>query len=298
MPAPREQALLLGARRSMVGILSPGVAESGEVDRPAVVILNSGVIHRVGANRMHVILARTLAASGTTVLRFDLSGVGDSEPRPDSLAPFDAAMADITEVLDYLEQTKGIRRVVLAGLCSGADHALRYAANDPRAVGLILLDLFVPRTVGYFLRFYGQRVLRAESWRNVLTKQHPMWRWIHGRVDDLPSDIDRDIRSVSRAEMQTVLESAFNAVIARGVQLLCVFTAGLEQQHNYKTQMLDALPAVRFRSLLRLEYFADCDHTFSSARNRTRMIDLLCEWFSTATFPEPARTPRAIDVRD
>ena len=136
----------------MVGVLSTSASEAAATDRPAVVILNSGIIHRVGANRMHVALARTLADKWYTVLRFDLSGIGDSEPRRDALAPHDAAMSDIEEVLDYLEENKGIRRVVLVGLCSGAIQALLYAANDARVVGLVLLDLYVPRTTGYVLR--------------------------------------------------------------------------------------------------------------------------------------------------
>ena len=92
-------------------------------------------------------------------------------------------------------------------------------------------------------------------------------------------------------------ERAFNAVTARGVQLLCLFTAGLEDQYNYRTQILDALPGVRFESLLRLEYFGDSDHTFSETRNRTRMIDLLRDWFSVVTFPDAARAPRTAEHR-
>ena len=295
MPAVREQALLVGTRRSMVGVLSTRTPESGVLDRPAVVILNSGIIHRVGANRMHVLLARTLAEKWYTALRFDLSGIGDSEPRRDALAPHDAAMADIEEVLDYLEQTKGIRRVVLVGLCSGASQALLYAVNDPRVVGLALLDLYLPHTFGYVLRRYGQRLLRLTSWKNVLMGRHPMWRRIQEQLFRLPMDADPGVPSLSRTQVQATLEGAFNTVLRRGVQLLCLFTGGLEEQHNYREQILDALPGVEFGSLLRLEYFGDSDHTFSSARNRARMIGLLTEWFSVVTFPDAARAPRYVE---
>lgn len=292
MPAVREQALLLGAWRSLVGVLSTNASPSDAPDRPAVVIVNSGIIHRVGANRMHVLLARTLADKWHTVLRFDLSGIGDSEPRRDALAPHDAAMADIEEVLDYLEQTKGIRRVVLVGLCSGANQALFYAANDPRVVGLVLLDLYIPRTSGYTLRHYGRRFLRLKSWRNILLGTHPVARGLRGRFARLR--IERELESplIGRKAVQSLLEGAFNTVTARDVHILCLFTAGLEKQHNYRTQILDALPGVDFRSLLRLEYFADSDHTFSSTRNRARMINLLCDWFSTVTFAAAPHTPR------
>ncbi len=97
-----------------MGIIAQGAA-ARPTDRPAAVILNAGIVHRVGPNRMFVTLARRLAAAGTFVLRFDLSGIGDSETRNDGLAPFDSSLADIREVLDMLESTRQIRRVVLAG---------------------------------------------------------------------------------------------------------------------------------------------------------------------------------------
>jgi pimeloyl-ACP methyl ester carboxylesterase len=288
MPAIREQVLLLGKQRSMVGVLSTNASDSDGTDRPAVVILNSGIIHRVGANRVHVVLARSLADKWYTVLRFDLSGIGDSEPRRDALAPFDAAMADIGEVLDYLEQTKGIRRVILVGLCSGASHALHYAAGDSRVVGLALLDLYLPRTVRYVFHRYGRRFLRLASWRNIVTGRHPMWHRLRERLLRLPIEAD-PTPMFTREQIRELLENDINAVTARGVQLLCLFTGGLEEQHNYRTQMLDALPGARFGSLLRLEYFGDSDHTFSSSRNRARMIDLLSDWVSAVTFPNPDR---------
>ncbi len=161
MAIVREQPVLLGTWQSMVGVVSTVSADAVPRERPAVVILNSGVIHRVGANRMHVYLARALALRGHTVLRFDLSGIGDSEPRRDALAPFDAALADIHEALDHLEQTRGVREVVLIGLCSGANHALLYAASDARVVGVALLDLYLPRTFRYFVRLYGSRARLA-----------------------------------------------------------------------------------------------------------------------------------------
>ena len=113
---PREQAILLGPRRSLVGVLTPPVEGSPPRDR-AVVILNSGIIHRVGANRLHVELARELARAGFRVLRFDLSGIGDSPARSDAGASIlDSVMQDIREAVDHVAGKDG--RVAIFGLCS------------------------------------------------------------------------------------------------------------------------------------------------------------------------------------
>jgi hypothetical protein len=84
-----EQAVLLGPRRTLVGIVTrPLVPPDPAV--PAVVIFNTGIVHRVGHNRMYVTLARMLATAGRVTVRFDQSGLGDSGPRNDRLPPLAA----------------------------------------------------------------------------------------------------------------------------------------------------------------------------------------------------------------
>jgi alpha/beta superfamily hydrolase len=75
-----DRAIMFGVEKSLIGIVTqPVSAPSGE--HLAIVILNTGIIYRTGHNRMYVTLARTLAKAGHTVLRFDMSGIGDSDNR-------------------------------------------------------------------------------------------------------------------------------------------------------------------------------------------------------------------------
>ena len=74
-----EQAVLFGSWTSLVGIVTKAVSPAS-ANRPAIVILNTGIIHRVGHHRMFVTMSRALGAVGYTVLRFDFSGIGDSSP--------------------------------------------------------------------------------------------------------------------------------------------------------------------------------------------------------------------------
>ena len=73
MDGYNEQAVLLGRAKSLIGVLA---RPSGEARgrRPAVVILNTGIIHRVGQHRMYVAMARRLAAAGHVVLEVRLLG--------------------------------------------------------------------------------------------------------------------------------------------------------------------------------------------------------------------------------
>lgn len=104
-----HQAVMIGARKTLVGVMTQP-AEHEPEDRPVFVILNSGIIHRVGHHRMYVTLARALAGAGYQVLRFDLSGIGDSECRGDGLSPLEGVLADVREVVDWLVTTRRARK--------------------------------------------------------------------------------------------------------------------------------------------------------------------------------------------
>jgi pimeloyl-ACP methyl ester carboxylesterase len=280
----REQALLFGARRSLLGIVTPPV-KSGNA-APAVVLLNAGIIHRVGPNRMYVRLARMLASEGHLVVRFDLSGLGDSEPRPDGLPPFAAALADIREVLDSLAETRGISQFVLVGLCSGADQAVVYAGSDTRIVGVVLLDASIPRTYRYYLHHYAARLFRLSSWLNFASGRHPFWGRVRqslvatrgAALGEPPGYQPRP--DLQQSETRTFLEQAYLRATAAGVRILSVFTADLQAQHNYREQLVDAFPAVPFGDRLQLEYFPAADHSFSRDTERDALFATILHWIS------------------
>ncbi|HHO68021.1 MAG TPA: alpha/beta hydrolase, partial [Gammaproteobacteria bacterium] len=72
----KERVVTFGPERNLVGVLTQ--PDQVRPDLPVLVFLNAGLLHRVGPYRMHVDLARQLAARGYASLRFDLSGRGDS----------------------------------------------------------------------------------------------------------------------------------------------------------------------------------------------------------------------------
>lgn len=289
---PKEKAVLLGPRRSLVGIVTPaaGSANASPV-LPAIVILNSGIIHRVGANRLSVLLARSVAAAGFAAIRFDLSGIGDSEPRGDATTPLDAAMADIKEALDSVAKIAGDGRFILVGLCSGADHSVIYAGTDPRIVGIAILDPSIPRTPGYFLRHYGLRLLRGASWLNIILGRHPEIRALRKRMAGDQVSTKADGPSLESPEVRAFLARAYGSAISAGVRILAVLTTGSERQHNYAGQIKDAFPSVRFGERLRTEYLRGVDHTFMSERSRARVTRLIIEWAGSVQGSSRAAPP-------
>ena len=121
-----ERPVFFGADALLFGIITQPPAN--DIRRRAVIVLNAGADHHIGASRLYVSMARRWAQHGYVVLRMDLGGVGDSGTRAgrvaDNVFP-EEAIDDIRAAIDFLRSSHGVRDVTLAGLCSGAYHALR-----------------------------------------------------------------------------------------------------------------------------------------------------------------------------
>ncbi len=274
-----EQAVVLGQSESLVGIFTRPVGGEEPVRDTGIVILNTGIIHRVGHHRMYVTLSRLLAGSGYMVVRFDFSGIGDSDKPNHDLTPLESALSELKEVLDWLQMSKKINRVVLVGLCLGADHAVLYSATDPRVVGLVLMDPSMPPTLRYFRDYVWGRLLNVRSWINVgLGRNSRVLTMVTERVvGGLFKDWEPRYPTGSHPKLRSHAQRIYQASVNRGVKFLVIFTGGWHQA-SYAEQLVEALPNVDFSGLLRSEFLRDCDHTFKPEASRTQLRKLVLEW--------------------
>jgi hypothetical protein len=127
-----ERIARIGPDERLLGIVTlPAAPRPGA---PAMLLLNAGVVHRIGPHRLNVKLARGLAQHGITSIRIDLSGLGDS-PAAGGTSHFgEQALRDLQAAMAHLEQTQGIRRFVVFGLLLGRGQLLPPRA-DRRARG-------------------------------------------------------------------------------------------------------------------------------------------------------------------
>jgi dienelactone hydrolase len=275
-----EQAVVLGEHKSLVGIVTQAVRPAAPAIDLAVIILNTGIIHRVGHHRMYVPFSRALADAGYIVLRFDFSGIGDSDKRADSLPPLESNLSDIKEAIDWLEVTGQIKRVVLLGLCSGADNGVLYAANDPRVVGLVLMNPSIPPTRKYLRDYISRRLLRVRSLLNFAFGQsHVRKMLVELTLGSLARGWEPRYPTLSHPKIRGYLESVYRTTADRGVKFLVVLSGG--GRHNYPAQLLDAFPNVSFYDQLQLESFDDSDHVFTSGVDRSKLLTLILRWLKT-----------------
>lgn len=275
-----ERPVMIGADRSLMGIVCEPDGPLA-ASRPAVIMLNAGLIHRVGPNRLHVRLARELAARGFLSLRLDLSGRGDSDPRRDGLSFAESGPIEAAEAMRYLEQTKGVRRFVLFGICSGAAAAAEVAHADDRVAGAVVIEGAVFPTARFRRRYYFKRFFRARTWWNMFTGANATGRRLRrmvGRsVAPAPNDGEMVSSLVVPESTKMAVAAALQQMVDREVELLAVFS-GSTKEYNYPGQLQEAFATVNFRGRLEESYYPQADHTFTRLRNQDVLVDRVLHW--------------------
>ncbi|MFI5298532.1 MAG: alpha/beta fold hydrolase [Polyangiales bacterium] len=264
-----ERAVSFGRSSNLIGIVSePDVFLKSS--RPDILILNSGLTHKIGAFRMSVDLARKLAADGFRVLRFDISGVGDSRVRLAREAGEDIPVSDVRDAMDFLSEHHGTGRFVLMGLCSGSDNSHRTAVADPRVVGAAHLDGLGFRTPRYYANFYGPRLrsgtfLATQLKRRLLASRRPT-------STTLVNSYERKFPPIEQVARD------FAALMARNVRLLYVYTHGAHLYTNYRDQLREAFPSIGFGDRLEVEMYPYAEHTYPTVRSRATVVNRVVDW--------------------
>ena len=290
----RQRIVKFGGSTPLVGVLTEPTSTS--TGRPWVILLNSGILHHVGVNRLHVQLARRLAESGYGSLRFDFSGLGDSEARRDELSFERSAPLETRDAIDYLARTQGAHRVVLMGLCSGADVAHLTALQDDRVVGLGLLDPWAYRTRGYWLHYYGSRLVNPERYGNWMRVR---WGRLRAMLARPAVPDERDPEMYEAPSYLRVfpprerIAAELRSVLARGVELFFIFSDGFEQ-YNHRGQYAASFPEISFGQQLREEHVRGATHVFSAVEHQEFVVRELSRWVADRVDGSGPPNPRAL----
>lgn len=289
----REAPVRIGPAPAMFGIVTSPPEPAPDDTELGIIILNTGVAHRVGHFRLSVALARELAEIGHVVLRFDLSGIGDSERRDDSLLPHERAIGDLGDAVDLMQSSYGVDRVVLVGNCSGADIATIYAGKDPRVVATVLIDPSIPATSRFHKVYLRQRLSSTKAWFKALLNPRRVVNAIHGIFK--PSEPAVTGAHLSDPAVREFLKDCYASMVKADDKIMLVYTGGIRDRYNYESQIFDAFPEIDFGETLSIFHLADCDHLFPLKRDRQRLTGLIKEWLSATQMragrPRPPHAP-------
>lgn len=288
--ATEQQVSFACGGQVLHGILH-GAAAVGSAPGQAVIMLHGWGGCRLGPHRMFVDFARNLAAQGVSALRFDFRGRGESEGDLGS-ACLDSMIADTRAALAFLrERLPGSPRIVLLGLCSGAEVALG-AAADPAVSRLALWSAPLvgprekrnhdPSARGFLrrLRPYLRKLASPATWRKILAGD------VHvGQVRRAVAGAELPEATVrARREEQARILAAFRAF--RGD---CLFIHGSADPGALEVQ-------ASYRDLCRLDgrtaafhVVEGANHNFYSLAWKGEVFRLTADWI--VAFTEKIKNP-------
>jgi alpha-beta hydrolase superfamily lysophospholipase len=309
--AIEELAVHFGDLPKLFGIVSAPTAGARRAGRPtkAILLLNSGAVHRVGPNRLYVALARHLSRLGHVVLRMDIAGIGDSAPRPgepENIVYTRQALQDVRSAIEYLQRDWGAAEVRAVGLCSGAYHAFKAAVAQMPLSGVILIN---PLTFfwkeGMSLKYpeyriaddisrYRSNMLSLAAWRKLLSGRVDLWEVVQVLGRRARALALKPVRAAARLvemPLSDDLPTELLKIASAAIDLQFVFAAadpGLELLRNQGGRT-----AQRLRSLgqLHVELIADADHTFTDLATRTSLAAMLAQRLHAPSDPAASVSP-------
>jgi hypothetical protein len=283
----KEYALLLGKERSIVGIITENdTFDPMRKRKMGAVLLNAGLIHHIGPNRIYVKLARQIAALSIVAMRFDLSGIGDSRPRSDSLPSEDAAIMEVREAMDYLQRAKGVDNIILISICASSPLAFMVTEVDTRVIGCILVNPMVPR-INLAIQmdsqqyYWNQALFNKASWVRIFRLKanfKNVWQSTYSRILSKFFSKHHNLESMQIAER---LAAIFNAFKARNTKVMAIYS-----ENEIGLKLLKKLIGKKFFELeqagiIKTAHLAATDHNVTSIQSQQELLAHVMEWIKT-----------------
>ena len=314
----KEEVVLFGKTKSLVGIITTPASTDQAGLLPAVIILNAGLIHRIGPNRIYVKIARTLAEMGFTVFRFDFSGIGDSKAREDHLPFLKSGVDEAQEAMTYLTRTRGNQKFLLMGHCSGAGLSSIIALADTRVIGVVLMNAQGQgeewstydrnrKLAKYYTNYYGRTALTdPQRWLRLIKGDIDYWsvtrNIFHSIIWNRVSTLTFRLKRVSLQKRENIAPQLImnsdpvkdlHSLLDRGVQMLFIYSegsSGLDFTRMLLGSEFDRLIAAK---KLVLEIIPEADHLFTSLASQKDLLNVIRNWAQVlqSSYQEPISAP-------
>ncbi len=291
-PGVTEAAAFLDETRTLFGIVT---APAGPSPTRAIVLLNAGAVGHIGPNRLYVALARRWAARGWLVLRFDQAGIGDSPPWPgedENVVYSPSAVRDLAIALTYLAERRGIAASRALGLCSGAYHAFKAAAQGLAVERVAIINPLVffwkpgmslaypAYHVSQAAARYRRSVLRLAVWKKLFTGKadvrgfaQVMARRVAFRAGGMLRGLARFVGRPMAGDLGVELETAAR----RDVAMRFVFAAGDPGEDLLRAQAGSSVRRLLREGRLSIRRIDGPNHTFTPVWSHAVLTEALDE---------------------
>lgn len=256
---------------------------------PTVVLFNAGMIDHVGPSRLWVDFAREWAGFGVRVLRFDLSGLGDSPVRAgqaiDIVYPPEA-LDDLAVAVAAMGPA-GSGEVVLSGLCSGGYHSVEGALG----LGVRAVCLINPSFVAAPAEAHGEdgdeRAAEIDPRRQATTARRrwvrvlPAHEFLGSIVDRLP---DSAWWIINRVAVGNPPARIIERLVEAGVETYIV--CGESEARMMRRGQAAAFRRLTRTGRLHLEVVPGIDHELFARVSRDRVGPMVTERIRLSVAPK------------
>jgi hypothetical protein len=234
----------------------------------AMILLNAGLIPRSGPFRLHTLLSRALAQLNMLSVRLDLAGVGDSDQQTIAKDLQQTVVDDVQQVIAQLRTQFAVNKIVLFGVCTGADFAHRIALQEKSVIGFCGVD-------GYLYPTWRARCHQALP---VLKSPSRLMAAVFRRVRGQGVvAVDGDSGFSWQLPPQAQARHEYAQLRQRHMHMLMIFT-GSYFEYQYSGQFRDGIPTLRDDKNTIEHYFPQSDHLFSIKADQQQLIDHVVMW--------------------
>lgn len=302
-PVPRVVAQWGGVREEPVGFDVPGGRLQAVLSRSAdgresgctVLLLNAGATRRIGPSRMNVELARAWAQRGHRVVRLDQSGLGDSPALPgraDTVVYSPSSVQEVRAVIEQLRAQPQTTQVHVLGLCSGAYHGFKAAAQGAPVDAVIAIN---PLTFFWHEGMSLDAPLAAHKVADDMTRYRSglfdlaRWRKLaSGGVDlgrlqavvwhaakDVAARPLRELARMLHLQVRDDLAVDLRAIVSRGARVHFMIAEDDPGEVLLRAQAGRLVDRLERDRVLTLTRFADAGHVFFRCHARRALVQAL-----------------------
>ncbi len=271
----KQHAATFGPGGALVGVLTEPARPDPKA--PVLLLFNAGLVPRQGPHRMNVRIAHALAEIGLASFRLDLSGLGDSRHAGAGGDGRAQAVEDLQAAMDWLQQSRGARRFLVFGVCSGAVNAYDVALADPRVTGVFMFDGFWHRSRWTTLMRLLKRA-RAMGVVKLAAAAAKRLRSLGAKGEKAPSDAEIFFDYSENPTVQAFAE-AMQSLVDRGVDVSIAYSGSVTPFYSYEAQFRHVFGGYPFFRDVRCGYYPDIDHVFETQHAQKRMIAIVAGWF-------------------
>ncbi|WP_199610394.1 hydrolase 1, exosortase A system-associated [Flocculibacter collagenilyticus] len=258
--------------KQLMGILH----QADEQSDTAMVLVVGGPQYRVGSHRQFVQLARYLYQHQINVLRFDYSGMGDSQG---DKKEFDNVCDDIKAAIDSLQQQlPHVKKIILWGLCDAASAIQIYASQDDRVIAQVLLNPWLKSTTAQgktmVKHYYLQRLMSKAFWKKLMTGGVN----IKGGISEASSHVSQSMKTEQAAQGSYQDRMLKGAKAFKGNTCLILSGNDLTAKEFEQNASMNKEWQQYLAASCQIFRIADADHTFSTRQYKSEVEQITLDF--------------------